>query len=319
MKRIIIIGTAIIVLIAAYSYTKGMMGQEMMDSAMKGRGMMSDDLKEWFNGEEVVINFAQDRPEENDTTIAAGQSIYQQRCTTCHGDKGDGNGPNSEYLITKPTDFTSGLYKFRSTPSGSIPTDEDLYTTISRGIRGTSMLPWFDLSDKEKWYVTYYIKTFSDRFEEEEPDSPVMVSKTTIENNELVNKGRYIYEQAKCWECHGHEGRGDGPKADELRDDWERSVRVKDFTGEPLKRGASTSDIYITVATGMDGTPMASYSNNITPDNMIALSSYIKSLADKQQPRDLGRMAMSQDERIGMMTYHHGGPGSMMHGRMMGD
>ena len=88
MKRIIIIGTAIIVLIAAYSYTKGMMGQEMMDSAMKGRGMMSDDLKEWFNGEEVVINFAQDRPEENDTTIAAGQSIYQQRCTTCHGDKG---------------------------------------------------------------------------------------------------------------------------------------------------------------------------------------------------------------------------------------
>jgi mono/diheme cytochrome c family protein len=181
------------------------------------------------------------------------------------------------------------------------------------------MLPWFDLSDKEKWYVTYYIKTFSDRFEEEEPDSPVMVSKTTIENNELVNKGRYIYEQAKCWECHGYEGRGDGPKADELRDDWERSVRVKDFTGEPLKRGASTSDIYITVATGMDGTPMASYSNNITPDNMIALSSYIKSLADKQQPRDLGRMAMSQDERIGMMTYHHGGPGSMMHGRMMGD
>jgi cytochrome c oxidase cbb3-type subunit 2 len=315
MKRIAVVGTAIIALIVVYSYSQGMMRH---GPGMMGRGMMSNDLMRWFNGKEVAINLAQERPLENENNIAMGQRIYRQRCTACHGEKGDGNGTNSEHLITKPTDFTAGLYKFRTTPSGSIPTNEDIYTTISKGIRGTAMLPWFDLSNKEKWYVTFYLKTLSDRFKEEEAESAVTVPRADTDTIELVNKGRYIYEQTKCWECHGNEGRGDGTKTGNLKDDWGRPVRLKDFTREPLKRGANVGDIYLTVATGLDGTPMASYINNIPPDNMVALSFYIKSLTDKQQQRRRGMMAMSQDERIGMMTYHHGGAHGMMHGRMMG-
>jgi cytochrome c oxidase cbb3-type subunit 2 len=308
MKHTLLIITTLILLIAVYGYSKGMMG----------RGIMGNDLMQWFNGKEVVVSLTQERPLENENTILAGQRIYQQRCSACHGIKGDGKGPNSEHLITKPTDFTSGLYKFRSTPSGSIPTDEDIYTTISRGIRGTAMLPWFDMSNKEKWYVTYYLKSISSRFGEEEVDNPVTVPIADIDKIELINKGRHIYEQAKCWECHGNEGRGDGPKASGLKDDWGRTVRPKDFTREPLKRGARASDIYFTLATGLDGTPMASYSDSIPPENIIYLSYYIKSLAEKQRSRRWGMMALSQDERIGMMTYHHGGANNMMNGRMMG-
>jgi cytochrome c oxidase cbb3-type subunit 2 len=307
MKRTLLIGTVIIALLAVYSYSQGMMG----------RGMMGNELMQWLNGKEVVVNLTQERPTENENNIIKGKRIYQ-RCAACHGDKGDGQGPSAEHLITKPADFTSGLYKFRSTPSGSIPTDEDIYTTISRGIRGTSMLPWFDLSNKEKWYVTYYLKTLSDRFEEEKADSSVSVPRLETDKIELVNKGRYIYEQKKCWECHGDEGRGDGTKASDLKDDWGRPIRPTDFTRQSLKRGASMNDIYLTVATGLDGTPMASYNNNIPPNNIAALSFYIKSLEEKQRPRPWGMRAMSQDERIGMMTYHHGGTNGMMHGRRMG-
>lgn len=308
MKRTLLIGTVTIALIAVYSYSQGMMG----------RGMMGNDLRQWFNGKEVVVNLTQERPTENENNIIKGKRIYQQRCTGCHGDKGDGYGPSAEHLITKPADFTSGLYKFRSTPSGSIPTDEDIFTTVSKGIRGTAMLPWFDLNDKEKWYVTYYIKTLSDRFSEEEADSPIMAPSTDISSIELVNKGRFIYEKGKCLECHGPEGRGNGPKSSELKDDWDRYVRPTDFTTGPLKRGDSASGIYLTLATGLDGTPMASYRNSISQEDMIALASYIKSLAERQPSRFRRMVNMSQDERIGMMTYHHGESMGMMYGRRMG-
>jgi cytochrome c oxidase cbb3-type subunit 2 len=319
MKRTVVVGLAIVVLIFAYGYSSGMMGRSKMDRGMMGRGMMNKELMQWFNGKEVDVTLNQYRPHENEKTVAIGKKIYQQRCTACHGENGDGNGPNSEHLITKPTDFTAGLYKFRSTPSGSLPTDEDIYTTVSKGIRGTAMLPWFDLSDNEKWYVSYYIKSLSERFEEEDPDFPVTAPETGTNWNQLVNKGRYVYDKAKCWECHGEKGRGDGEKAGELKDDWGRSVKVNDFTREPLKRGGTTEDIYLTISTGLDGTPMASYSSSINPEDMLALSSYIKSLTDSQKSRFMGRMDISQDERIGMMAYHHGGMGGMMHGRMMGD
>lgn len=311
MKRVVVIGLTAVALIAVYSYSKGMINRSKMDRGMMGQGMMSNELRQWFNGRDVDIDLKRNRPAENDTAIIAGEKIYQQQCAVCHGEKGDGNGVSVEHLLTKPTDFTAGLYKFRSTPSGSIPIDEDIYTTISRGIRGTSMLPWFDLTSNEKWYVTYYIKSFSDKFEEEDPDSPVIVPMSGTDKTQLVNQGRLVYKQAKCWECHGEEGRGDGQKASELKDDWERAVMVRDFSGESLKRGASTRDIYLTIATGMDGTPMASYASSITPDDMTALSFYIKSLGDNQHWGTIGRMRISQDERVGMMTYHHGGPGGM--------
>ncbi len=308
MKRTWITVLIFIMVGATYSYSQGMMG----------RGMMGADLKRWLDGEEAAVRFTGEKPLESEKHIEAGQRIYQQRCAACHGQKGDGNGPNSEYLVVKPTDFTSGLYKFRSTPSGSIPADEDIYRTISRGIRGTAMLPWFDLSEKEKWYVTYYIKTLSDRFDEEEADNSVTVPESDIDKTALVNKGRSVYQQAKCWECHGNEGRGDGPKAGDLKDDWGRSVMPTDLTGKPLKRGSSEHDIYMTLATGLDGTPMASYIDSIPPQNMNALSFYVKSLGRKWYSRFWRRRDITPDERVGMMTYHHGGPNGMMHGRDMG-
>ena len=51
--------------------------------------------------------------------------LFNRHCAACHGPKGDGQGPAAYLLSPKPRDFTSGTYKFRSTPSGSPPTDGD--------------------------------------------------------------------------------------------------------------------------------------------------------------------------------------------------
>ncbi len=192
MKRILSIGIMILTLTASHGYAQ-------MGGGMMGHGMMKRmrQMMQWMGGREVEVNMSGSRTPENVRTVKAGLRIYEKRCAVCHGEKGDGRGKRADDLQTKPRDFTIGIYKFRSTPSGSLPTNDDIYITISRGLRGTAMLPWFGLSKEEKWMVTYYIKTFTERFEEEDPDSPITIPMITIPDAELVDRGRQVYEQAK--------------------------------------------------------------------------------------------------------------------------
>ncbi len=316
MKRIILIGGVILALAAVYGYTQ--MGQRMMGGGhMMGNGMMGgmQQMMQWMRGQEIEVNLSGPRPPENARTITEGHRIYERRCAVCHGENGDGRGKRANELHTKPRDFTIGVYKFRSTLSGSLPTDEDIYISVSRGIRGTGMLPWFGLSKKEKWAVTYYIKTFSERFEEEESDIPVAVPRVTVFPAELINRGQTVFEQVKCWECHGKNGRGDGPKANELRDDWGYPVRPRNFTSEKFKRGASIEDIFLTVTTGLDGTPMASHGDTMSAKDILAVATYVKSLTSERPSHRggmMGMMGMTPDERAGMMIDHPGMPGGMM-------
>ena len=99
------------------------------------------------------------RPAASDETLAEGAAIYLQRCSFCHGLLGDGNGPAAEYLDPRPRDFTLGTFKFRTTQSGELPRDEDLFRTVSRGLSGTAMQA-FDsdlikngLAENERWAV----------------------------------------------------------------------------------------------------------------------------------------------------------------------
>ena len=67
-------------------------------------------------------------------------AVYNHACAWCHGKDGRGDGPAAfsinKYLSPRPRDFTRGLFKLRSTPSGQVPTDDDLLRTIERGIPG---------------------------------------------------------------------------------------------------------------------------------------------------------------------------------------
>ena len=70
---------------------------------------------------------------------AQGKVIYEKKCALCHGEKGDGNGPSASLLDPRPRDFTKGKYKIRTSASGRLPTDADLFRIISEGMPGTSM------------------------------------------------------------------------------------------------------------------------------------------------------------------------------------
>src|SRR3989337_2257533 len=66
--------------------------------------------------------------------VEKGKVIDFKRCSFCHGLTGAGDGPAADSLDPRPRDFTAGTYKFRTTQSGGLPTDEDLFRTTSRGL-----------------------------------------------------------------------------------------------------------------------------------------------------------------------------------------
>ncbi len=226
-----------------------------------------------------------DRPDSSDSLLEAGREIYDTHCWYCHGDDGDGLGPVAEYLWPRPRDFTLASFKLRTTPSGELPTDEDLFRSISLGLPGTAMPAWRSaLTEDERWQVVTYIKTFGDGMFEDELFDPY---ETVIDignpprgsEEALVEAGRSVFEDSDCWECHGDAGRGDGPKSGDLRDDWNYPIQATDLElGWRFRGGSTPSETYVRLSTGLDGTPMPSYAESLTEEERWQVAYYVASL-----------------------------------------
>ncbi|HKW93894.1 MAG TPA: cbb3-type cytochrome c oxidase subunit II [Methylomirabilota bacterium] len=216
--------------------------------------------------------------------LALGREVYQARCIGCHGPKGDGNGVAATFLSPRPRDFTLGVFKFRTTPSGSLPTDGDLYRTVTRGVRWTAMPTWHELPDKERLAVVAFIKTFSTRFKEETPEPPLVIGDAPKATPELVARGKDLYVKAKCFQCHGDGGKGDGVSAAELKDQAGFPIRPADFTRGQFKGGSNVRDLYRTMSLGLDGTPMPSFADSMSDAERWAISYFVLSLSAWMDP-----------------------------------
>ena len=211
-------------------------------------------------------------------TLYLGQQVYQVNCAVCHGVGGDGNGPSASMFRIRPRDFRTGLFKFRSTASGSLPTDDDLLHTLAQGVRWTGMIGRPDIGENDRRAVIQYIKTFSSRFAKEQPGKPVIVPAAPAKTQEILDQGKRLYNEVGCNACHGEQGRGDGPSAGGLKDDWGWKTWPSDLTWRPLKRGSDTRETYLTLVTGLSGTPMPSYASSLNSAQLWSLVYYLESL-----------------------------------------
>jgi cytochrome c oxidase cbb3-type subunit 2 len=224
-----------------------------------------------------------------DALLAEGAEVYARYCVGCHGEAGDGRGPAADMLLVKPRDFTKGIFKFRSTPSGSLPTDEDLYRVITRGVYRTSMPEWSLLGERERLAVVEYVKRFYPEWAARGAGTPVPIPRAPawVGAPESVARGRELYQLLECSACHGERGRGDGPSAGTMAPDaWGNPQKPFDFTKGRLKSGPTREDIYRTFMTGLNGTAMPSYyeifaepdGESIRGGDAWNLVSYIESL-----------------------------------------
>ena len=206
---------------------------------------------------------------------------YRRYCVGCHGDLGDGNGEVAQWLDPpmwpKPRDFQLGIFKCRSTPTGTLPTDEDLFDTLARGLDRSAMPQWNVFTKDQRVNLVAWVKHFSPRFVSEKPGTPIQIPPEPEVTAERIKSGREVFARVQCWKCHGVTGQANGPSASTLQDDLGRPIEPFNFTnGSRPKCGASDQDIYRTFMTGMDGTPMPSFADNIKPDEAWDLVFYLR-------------------------------------------
>jgi DMSO reductase family type II enzyme heme b subunit len=232
-----------------------------------------------------------------------GKAVYDRWCAGCHGDTGAGDGEAASTMLPRPRDFTRGIYQIRTTASGQSPTDADLHGVIADGMPGTAMPGWKDrLTQQERDDVVAYIKSFSRFFEEQAPE-PLAVGSAPGSSEEGLAEGRQVFEKLECFKCHGTAGRGDGTSAPTLTDDWDHPIRAADLTESWLFTGGTTVEqIYARLRTGLDGTPMPSFSDVIeskviTEEQLWRVAQYVRSLSPEEPPaiREVIRAGLTAD------------------------
>jgi DMSO reductase family type II enzyme heme b subunit len=231
-------------------------------------------------------------PVPQDTT--AGHQVYSKWCAGCHGTGGKGDGEGARHMIPPPRDFTGAIYQIRSTPSGQLPTDADLLRSIDEGLGGTAMPGWKTrLSDRQRRDVLAYIKTFSAFFSDTtQRPQPIKFGGAASGGSSAaaLKVGRQFYDSIGCRKCHGDQGRGDGPSAPTLKDDAGHPMFAADLHENWRFRGGGTvEDIYHRLRTGLDGTPMPSFSDLLdqkflTDEQLWRVAQYVRSLSPAEQP-----------------------------------
>jgi mono/diheme cytochrome c family protein len=241
-------------------------------------------------------------PETSAATLARGKELYDVNCAHCHGEKGDGAGYGAPFLVPPPRDFVAAQFKFRTTASGQLPTDEDIFRTVSRGATGTGMPPWqYLLDDNDRWALVDYVKTFSPQLRASAVRKPMAIAPSPTKDRDVKN-GRDVYVKMQCAKCHGDDGRGVGPSAAALLDAKGKYINTRDFTfATSYRTGFAEREIVRTMETGMNGTPMPSYTGIVSPKDQHDMVAYLMSLASHGPGNQRRQTALSM-EGVGAPT-----------------
>lgn len=222
--------------------------------------------------------------------VETGERIYERWCADCHGFEGEGDGPSADWMMPRPRDFVAARYQIRTTPSGQLPTDDDVLRVIREGMPGTAMPGWPNLSSRERADVLAYLKSLSPFFEHEVPE-PMDFGRDPGGGEDALESGRSAYVALECDRCHGEAGRGDGPSAPTLEDWREFAVRAVDLTKPWLfDGGGSVEQIHRRLLTGLDGTPMPTQTDAVdagvvSEEELWHLAHYVASLGSEREPR----------------------------------
>lgn len=111
-------------------------------------------LINFFDVEYTPAKFATNPILPDPSSIATGQSLYNENCVPCHGLEGRADGPAALNLNPPPADFTDG--------HTATHTDGDLFYWILQGVEGSAM-PAFEekLTREEAWHLVNYVRRLS--------------------------------------------------------------------------------------------------------------------------------------------------------------
>lgn len=219
--------------------------------------------------------------------VENGTKVYNKRCVWCHGEEGEGDGVGPERLNPPPRDFSSGMYKIKTTGfDDPVPNDEDIFRMVRDGMPGTAMPGWDDIiSEQEMWDLVAYIKTFAG-YEEEKPTDQVDYGTQLQSSEESIKKGKEFFVD-RCSECHGETGKGVSIK--KLKDDSGERTWPRNLTKPWTFRGSNDpKDIFTRISVGIPGTQMPSFADPVSQKKLSIeerwhVANFVASLAEKEK------------------------------------
>lgn len=224
--------------------------------------------------------------------LALGKKIYEKQCAACHGADGRGQGEAAYLLYPKPRDFVAARYRLVSTWE-RVPTDADLFQTITRGMPGSAMPSWAHLPEEQRWALVHYIKTFAERplsvkpMKAPDPDGSggegiILVPPEPPFTDDARARAAELFADA-CASCHGATGKGDGIQ--EQVDDEGFPTRPRDLTVGIFKGDPDPIALFRRIVAGIPGTPMP-MSDWAYGDDAWHLAHFVRSWSsDRQRER----------------------------------
>ncbi|MEI6232234.1 MAG: c-type cytochrome [Planctomycetota bacterium] len=220
------------------------------------KGVPANGASSWGD---VAVSAA---PAADEKLLARGKDIYVKACAACHGGEGKGDG----VLVTRlnfnsrPANFTTPLasFKLRSTEKGTLPTDEDIFRTLTRGLPGTAMLSFRELPEADRWALVQVVKEFWKGPKKWPAAVPLEPLAVLPKDEKLMEEGRHQFGRW-CQNCHGGEGMGGTSFSFSMERAFPGVVFARGG-GKFMLRGSKPEDIVRTLQSGMSGvSPMMSF------------------------------------------------------------
>lgn len=212
---------------------------------------------------------------------ASGAQLYQENCSVCHGEQGDGDSRARFGLNPPPADFTTSGLKERMS-------EEEMVQVVTHGKAGTAMAAWgSQLSGSEIRRIVDYVRSEFMRSAVASDDEGAGHSSSSGHEGhdhrhagsapEILSAsfrgglegdfeaGRDLYQE-NCVACHGREGDGDGPRADFI------FPKPRDFSkGAPMSRPA----LFSSIRDGVRGREMPAWGKIMRPQQLADVAEYV--------------------------------------------
>lgn len=229
-------------------------------------------------------NIGVQAPPSTPETIAAGKVVFFEYCSGCHGRRADGRGPQSLNLIPRPQNLRNAQFV-------KYLTDERLYTSISGGVRGTSMNAFeMTLTPEKRWRVIHYIRSLTADDTLKIPnalDHQVVkadVKSAVASSKESIAIGNKSY-QNYCGSCHGAKADGKGILAPNLIPEPRNLVAVVSWGEKPFIDYMSDSRLYDSMTNGVPGTSMTPWIKVMTDEERWSVINYLRDRAREERER----------------------------------
>ena len=195
--------------------------------------------------------------------LALGKQLFAKQCSPCHGAEGRGDGEAAYLLYPRPRNFRAGKFRMVSTWDG-VPTDDDLFQTITRGMPGSAMPSWAHLPEEHRWALVAYVKSLSETPLEAKAAAPppsvgkpgsglIAVPPEPAYDDRAKARAVTLFRDG-CASCHGATAHGDGVAVQ--TDDAGLPIRPRDLTTGVFKGSPEPESLYRRIVAGMPGSPM---------------------------------------------------------------